>query len=106
IDERRPVTTWIQRFEEFLGVKGMLKAVPAPVKPPAPAGLFEDHVDVGAVLHRGAGTFDPAARAYTVAGSGENMWGAKDAFHYVWKKASGDLALTADVSFLGEGKEP
>jgi acetyl esterase/lipase len=105
IDERRPVTTWIQRFEEFLGAQGVLKAA-APAKPPAPAGLFEDHGDVGTVLHPGSVTFDPAARTYTVAGSGENMWGTRDAFHYVWKKASGDLALTADVSFLGEGKEP
>ena len=40
---------------------------------------------------------------YTVAGSGENMWAARDAFHYVWKKATGDLALTADVSFVGAG---
>src|SRR5207248_9096967 len=33
------------------------------------------------------------------------MWAAKDAFHYVWKKASGDLSLTADISFVGTGKE-
>ncbi len=26
IDERRPVTTWLRRFEEFLGEEGMLKA--------------------------------------------------------------------------------
>src|SRR4029077_18407033 len=40
-----------------------------------------------------------------VAGSGENMWAAKDAFHFAWKKASGDLSLAADVSFVGQGKE-
>src|SRR5207245_5847395 len=50
--------------------------------------------------------FDAATASYTVAGSGENMWFAKDAFHYVWKKASGDLSLTADISFIGEGTEP
>src|SRR5262245_54519385 len=33
------------------------------------------------------------------------MWAARDAFHFVWKKTSGDLALTADVSFPGPGKE-
>jgi hypothetical protein len=26
--------------------------------------------------------------------------------HYVWKKSSGDLSLTADISFLGTGKDP
>jgi hypothetical protein len=40
-----------------------------------------------------------------VTGSGDNMWAARDAFHFVWKKAAGDLALTADVSFPGSGKE-
>jgi hypothetical protein len=34
------------------------------------------------------------------------MWSTKDAFHYAWKKVSGDVALTADISFLDEGKEP
>jgi hypothetical protein len=34
-----------------------------------------------------------------VAGSGDNMWFAKDAFHYVWTKAVKDVSLTADVSF-------
>src|SRR5262249_16004108 len=78
---------------------------PAPAKP-ALVGLFEGHGDVGTVLHPGSVTFDPAARSYTVAGSGENMWEAKDAFHYVWKKASDDQALTADLAFVGEGQEP
>jgi Tol biopolymer transport system component len=27
------------------------------------------------------------------------MWGTKDAFHYVWRRLSGDLVLTAQVSF-------
>jgi TolB protein len=68
-------------------------------------GMFDDHNDVGTVLHAGSVVFDKDAKSYTVAGSGENMWSAKDAFHYVWKKAVGDLSLTADVSFIGEGKE-
>ena len=56
-----------------------------------PVGMFESHGDVGEVQHRGRATFDAAARTYTLSGSGENMWFAKDAFHYVWKQASGDL---------------
>src|SRR5205814_233532 len=71
-----------------------------------PIGIFESHEDVGAVLHRGSVDYDPAARSYTVAGSGENMWSTQDAFHYAWKRASGDLALSADVAFLGRGVEP
>lgn len=72
----------------------------------APIGLFEGRGDVGTVLHPGSVDFDEAARSYTVAGGGENMWAARDAFHYVWKKATGDLMLTADVALLGAGTDP
>jgi hypothetical protein len=66
-------------------------------------GAFEGHGDVGSVLHPGSVRYDEAARAYTISGSGENMWFARDAFHFVWKKTSGDVSLTADVSFIGKG---
>src|SRR5206468_10015425 len=32
-----------------------------------------------------------------------NIWAAVDAFHYVWKRVSGDITFTADVRFLGTG---
>ena len=41
-----------------------------------------------------------------MSGSGENMWFAKDAFQFAWKRASGDLSLAADVAFVGVGKDP
>jgi TolB protein len=69
-------------------------------------GIFEGSGDVGTVLHEGSAKFDSATGKYTLAGSGENMWSTKDAFHFVWKKASGDNAISADVNFLGEGKNP
>jgi TolB protein len=67
-------------------------------------GIFEGSGDVGTVLHAGWVTFDSANGKYTVAGSGENMWFDHDAFQFVWKKASGDAIISADVAFLGEGK--
>src|SRR5215218_6384506 len=70
---------------------------------PEPIGAFEGHSDVGVVLHPGAAEYDATARTYTITGSGENMWAAKDAFHFVWKEVSGDVTLTADVAILGEG---
>src|SRR6266853_570413 len=62
-------------------------------------GVFESHTDVGTVLHPGSVEYDNAKQTYTVAGSGENMWSAADAFHFVWKKVSGDVTLAADISF-------
>jgi len=67
------------------------------------AGVFEGHGDVGMVLHKGSVEYDATKRSYTIAGSGENMWFTGDAFQFVWKKVSGDVTLTADVSFLGKG---
>jgi Tol biopolymer transport system component len=71
-----------------------------------PIGIFEGHQDVGTVLHAGSAEFDAATGAYTVTGSGENMWHAADAFHYVWSRVSGDVSLTADIAFPEAGKEP
>jgi TolB protein len=67
---------------------------------PAPFGIFEGHSDVGTVLHAGSVDYDTSTRTYTISGSGENMWLAADAFQFVWKKISGDVTLTADISFL------
>src|SRR4051812_10542624 len=66
-------------------------------------GVFESHGDVGGPRREGSVEFDSGRRSYLIAGGGENMWFAKDAFHFVWKKVSGDLTLAADVVFLGGG---
>jgi TolB protein len=63
-------------------------------------GAFENHSDVGTVLHAGSAQYDAIKKAYTISGSGENMWMGADAFQFVWKKMSGDVTLTADISFL------
>ncbi|WP_263381355.1 TolB family protein [Granulicella arctica] len=64
-------------------------------------GIFEDHRDIGSLLHPGGVKFDPATGTYAVSGSGDNMWFGSDDFHFVWKKVSGDIAITADISFIG-----
>jgi hypothetical protein len=71
---------------------------------PAPVGIFEGHGDIGVVLHPGAAEFDAARKTYTLAGSGENMWFRSDAFHFAWKKMTGDVALRAAISFVGSGR--
>ncbi len=71
----------------------------------APVGPFESHGDVGTVLHAGAVKYDEVAKTCALTGSGENMWSTKDAFHFAWTKATGDLSLAADISFVGKGTE-
>ena len=74
--------------------------------PGASPGLFPEHRDIGTVLHAGSTDYDAAKDTYTLAGSGENMWFTADAFQFAWKKVSGDVTLTADISFLGTGGNP
>jgi hypothetical protein len=70
------------------------------------AGPFENHRDIGAVLHAGSVDYDASKDAYTVTGSGENMWFSTDAFQFAWKKISGDVTFTADISIVGTGGNP
>ncbi len=78
--------------------------VPAagPQKPDRALGLFEGSTDVGATL-KGDTVYDPATGEYRVTGGGADMWGATDAFHMTWLRASGDGTLTADVRFPADG---
>ena len=68
--------------------------------------LFERQGDIGAVRNAGSVEYDAAKKSYLVAGSGENMWLTNDAFHFVWKRMSGDLALAADIRWIGTGGNP
>ena len=72
----------------------------------AKIGLFDGQSDIGVLRQPGSGAYDSTAGAYTISSAGANMWLKSDAFHFVWKKVSGNLTLAADVAFLGAGKNP
>lgn len=90
----------------FLVLAGATLAAALPATPPTPIGIFDNHSDVGAVLHAGAADFDAAGQKYTLRGSGENMWATADALHFVWKRVSGDVTLSANISFPTTGGDP
>src|SRR5256885_13952555 len=71
----------------------------------AQVGIFDSHSDIGPVKHPGAASFDEATQQYTLTGSGANIWGTHDEFHFVWKKMKGDFILRANVAFIGKGVE-
>jgi sugar lactone lactonase YvrE/regulation of enolase protein 1 (concanavalin A-like superfamily) len=70
-----------------------------------PVGMFEAHGDVGENPKKGSIEFDSTRGEYRVTGGGANMWEKVDAFQFAWKRLSGDVDITADVHFLGVGKE-
>src|SRR5882724_7010997 len=67
------------------------------------AGIFTGFGDVGKVAKAGMVKFDSAKGEYLVSGGGSNMWNTVDGFHFVWKQMSGDLTLSAKVSFPAKG---
>ncbi|HEY0043975.1 MAG TPA: hypothetical protein VGB62_05425 [Allosphingosinicella sp.] len=69
-------------------------------------GMFDAAADVGAIALAGRTEHDGAAGTYRVTGSGANIWGAEDAFHYVWTRRSGDLHASARVAWAGKGVDP
>jgi len=66
-------------------------------------GIFDSQSDVGSVVPPGVATFDAATGVYTIRSAGANLWVSVDAFHFVWKKVSGDVSLTADVKLADAG---
>ncbi len=62
-------------------------------------GIFEGQSDVGVVNPAGSAQFDAGTGVYTVTSSGANLWGTTDGFHFLWKKISGDAALSANIDF-------
>jgi hypothetical protein len=69
-------------------------------------GQFESQADIGPVKYPGNVTYDPNVERYIVAGSGTNMWGGRDEFHFAWKRLPGDFILTARARFFGNGTDP
>ena len=76
------------------------------IRAATPIGIFENQGDIGTVLHPGAATYDSKSDVYTVSSSGENMWFTSDDFHFVWKKASGDISIAADIALMGHTGVP
>ena len=72
---------------------------------PTALGDFDGQTDVGAVHHAGSATYDAARGEYTIAGSGANVWAARDAFHFVWTRMTGDFIVTARTHLVGTGVE-
>ena len=53
-----------------------------PAADPISLGQFEGHCDIGSPRNAGAVSYNTINQEYEIAGSGVNMWGAKDEFHF------------------------
>jgi hypothetical protein len=86
----------------------LLAALPvsADSNPPGAVGIFTGRTDIGAVGQPGSAVYDPVWRTYTVTGSGADMWERSDMAGFVWKSASGDLSIAADILLVGTSDQP
>ena len=66
-------------------------------------GAFTHSDDVGAPPMKGSAEFDATTGQYKITGSGTDIWGKADQFHYLWREISGDFAITATAKFLTDG---
>ncbi len=72
----------------------------------AAVGLFDSESDVGSPARRGGTILNSSDSSYTISGGGSNMWFSTDAFHFVWKKVSGDISLAADIAIPTSEGDP
>ena len=68
-------------------------------------GIFDGITDIGSPQIKGTVLYNAQYQQYLVTSSGENMWFATDQFNFLWKEMKGDFILTAQIEFVGEGKE-
>jgi TolB protein len=64
-------------------------------------GVFTNEGSVGQTPAGSKAVYDAAKGEYRITGGGANMWATADAFYFVWKKASGDVTLSADIQWVG-----
>jgi regulation of enolase protein 1 (concanavalin A-like superfamily) len=66
-------------------------------------GQFTHDTDVGTPKLAGSAAYDRSTKQYLVTSAGANMFGARDEFHFVWRKLKGDFIVQAHVRFQGPG---
>lgn len=97
-----PLPSRLLRCAVLFSTFGLAILRPAPA---ASVGEFEHATDVGRVSLPGSAEFESGAGVYRITGSGANIWAREDAFQFLWKKLSGDLAFTVDVAWVGTGRD-
>ena len=73
--------------------------VNSPPSSELPAGWAQ--ADIGAVPLAGSATY--TNETFSVNGSGADIWGSADAFHYAYRTLSGDGAIVARVASIPQG---
>ncbi len=68
--------------------------------------VLSTHADVGNVQHTGRTSYDKKNQRYILTGSGANIWGKEDQFHFAYRRLQGNFILQAKVKLEGKGVDP
>jgi regulation of enolase protein 1 (concanavalin A-like superfamily) len=60
---------------------------------------------VGSPRLPGSAAYNGFSKGLAMSAAGVNLWGARDEFHFVWKKLAGNFLVQARVELLGKGVE-
>jgi TolB protein len=72
----------------------------------ADLGPFTESADVGELSRKTLVTYDRSSGIYFLSAAGENIWGGRDAFGFVWKEMKGDASIGARVHLIGKSAQP
>jgi len=96
----------VMQFCLAAAVAGTMLSSCAGARDNARLGMFESEKNVGAVGRAGSIEYKGSGKEYVVTGGGANIWDTRDAFHFVWRKVSGDVIATTDIDWQAEGLHP
>src|SRR3954464_13041422 len=88
-----------------VGAAGAISLITVQVRAQSSVGIFAGQSDVGHTRRPGSASYNTERQSYTIAGSGQNMWGDHDDFHFVWKRMTGNFILSTRARFSGKGVE-
>jgi WD40 repeat protein len=102
----KPRNSPLAAFSVLISFLALAHFCPAAEPSAAGVGMFSSQGDVGNAGKMGIADYNATADEYAISGGGENIWNTNDAFHFVWKKMSGDLTFTANIRFLDAEGDP
>jgi dipeptidyl aminopeptidase/acylaminoacyl peptidase len=91
------------RTHRCFGIIAMSLGLATSLDAQSQVGIFDAHTDVGHPGQPGSATYQPRRQSYLVTGSGQNMWGGRDDFHFVWKRMTGNFILSTRARFMAPG---
>jgi regulation of enolase protein 1 (concanavalin A-like superfamily) len=96
-----PATSIPRNLKRVLCLSGFLLAAAATL----PAEEVWQSSDIGSVGISGTSSYNQTSDEFTVKGSGANIWGQADAFHYVYRQFTGGFVLVVKADSVAAVNE-